>query len=121
MGLVNEGLNLIVCPLCSPLARASEQVQFIPEDRLPAGLLRPGNVFHPVFFLLMITDGQLHLCLFMWEISKLCPTGEGCLLLTVTKLYVPPSNYLNLSANCNTWFRKQYMLNVFDLSQCEFT
>lgn len=56
MGLVNEGLNLFVCPLCrSPQAKASEQVQFILADRLPAGLLRSGNVFHPVFFLLIIT------------------------------------------------------------------
>lgn len=56
MGLVNEGLNLFVCPLCrSPRAKASEQVQFILADRLPAGLLRSGNVFHPVFFLLIIT------------------------------------------------------------------
>lgn len=60
MGLVNEGLNLIVCPLCkSPQAKASEQVQFITPDRLPTGLLRSGNVFHPVFFLLMITNDQL--------------------------------------------------------------
>lgn len=50
MGLVNKDLNLIVCPLCKrPQAKASEQVQFIPLDRLPAGLLRSGNVFHPVF------------------------------------------------------------------------
>lgn len=61
MGLVNEGLNLIVCPLCKgPQAKASEQVQFIPADRLPAGLLRSGNVFHPVFLLLMIMDHQLY-------------------------------------------------------------
>lgn len=61
MGLVNEGLNLIVCPLCKgPQAKASEQVQFIPPDRLPAGLLRSGNVFHPVFFLLMITSDQFY-------------------------------------------------------------
>lgn len=57
MGLVNEGLNLIVCPLCtSSQSKASEQVQFIPPDRLPAGLLASGNVFYPAFFLLMITD-----------------------------------------------------------------
>lgn len=61
MGLVNEGLNLIVCPLCrSPQAKASEQVQFIPADRLSVGLLRSGNVFHPRFFLLMITNDQFY-------------------------------------------------------------
>lgn len=59
MGLVNKGLNLIVCPLCkSPQAKASEQVQFTLLNRLPAGLLRSGNVFHPVFFLLIITGDQ---------------------------------------------------------------
>lgn len=61
MGLVNEGLDLIVCPLCrSAQAKASEQVQFIPPDRLPAGLLTSGNVFHPAFFLLMITNDLLY-------------------------------------------------------------
>lgn len=49
MGSVNKALNLIVRPLCkSPQARASEQVQFTLANRLPAGLLRSGNVFHPV-------------------------------------------------------------------------
>lgn len=61
MGLVNEGLDLIVCPLCkSPHTKAPEQVQFIPADRLPAGLLTSRNVFHPVFFLLMITNDQFY-------------------------------------------------------------
>lgn len=56
MGLVNEGLNLIVCPLWKRAqAKASEQVQLIPSDRLPAGRLRSGNAFHPVLFPLMIT------------------------------------------------------------------
>lgn len=60
MGLVNEGLNLIVCPLCqSPQAKACEQVQFIPLDRLSVGLLRSGNVFHPIVFLLIITNDLL--------------------------------------------------------------
>lgn len=61
MGLVNEGLDFIVFPLCrSPEARASEQVQLGPADRPHAGLLGSGNVFHPVFFLLMITDDQFY-------------------------------------------------------------
>lgn len=60
MGLVNEGLNLIVCPLCkSPQAKASEQVQFIPPDRnpppsLPQDCLDQGMSF--ILFLLMITE-----------------------------------------------------------------
>lgn len=61
MGLVNEGLNLIVCPLCKgPRAKASEQVQFILPYRLPAGLLRSGNAFHPVSSLLMIMKDQFY-------------------------------------------------------------
>lgn len=37
-----------LCALCveSPQAKASEQVRFIPPDRLPAGLFASGNVFH---------------------------------------------------------------------------
>lgn len=59
MGSVNKALNLIVRPLCkSPQARASEQVQFTLASRLPAGLLRSGNVFHSVSPLLMITEDQ---------------------------------------------------------------
>lgn len=59
MASVNKALNLIVRPLCkSPQARASEQVQFTLANRLPAGLLRSGNVFHPVSPLLMITEDQ---------------------------------------------------------------
>lgn len=65
MGLVSEGLNLIVCPLWqSPQAKACEQVQFIPLDRFSVGLLRSGNVFHPTVFLLMITNDQFYYSLF---------------------------------------------------------
>lgn len=61
MGLVNEGLNLIVCPLWKRAqAKASEQVQLIPSDRLPAGRLTSGNAFHPVLFLLMIMNDRFY-------------------------------------------------------------
>lgn len=71
MGLVNEGLNLIVCPLWKRAqAKASEQVQLIPSDRLPAGRLRSGNAFHPVLFRLMIMNDRFYKVLFWGEISE---------------------------------------------------